>query len=109
MPIMKTNLETLTIDAFQPRVGHTFRIRPSPDHTVEAELIEARALGDPGRSPASGSSRRMPFALLLRTTLGGALPQRIYTVEHDEMGSCDIFLVPVGPDAVGMVYEAIFT
>ena len=30
-------------------------------------------------------------------------------VEHDEMGSCEIFLVPVGPDSVGMVYEAIFT
>jgi hypothetical protein len=107
--MMKTNLETLTVEAFQPRVGNTFRIRASPEQTIDAELIEARALVDPGRSPKGASSPRTPFALLFRTTLKGALPQAIYAVEHDEMGACDIFLVPVGPDAVGMVYEAIFT
>ena len=107
--MMKTNLETLTLEAFQPRVGNTFRIRASPEQTIDAELIEARALVDPGRSPKGASSPRTPFALLFRTTLNGALPQAIYTVEHDEMGSCEIFLVPVGPDSVGMVYEAIFT
>jgi hypothetical protein len=106
---MTNNLANLTVDAFQPRVGDRFRIRPSPESTIDAELIEARALGESGRSPAKGSVRPTPFALLFRTTLKGALPQRIYQVEHDEMGAYDIFLVPVGPDAVGMVYEAIFT
>jgi hypothetical protein len=105
----KTNLENLTLDSFQPRVGNTFRIRASPEQIIDAELIEVRALVDPGRSPTGASSRRVPFALSFRTTRKGALPQRIYAVEHDEMGSCDIFLVPVGPDSVGMVYEAIFT
>jgi len=28
---------------------------------------------------------------------------------HDELGAYEIFLVPVGPDGKGMVYEAIFT
>ena len=37
------------------------------------------------------------------------LPQSIYEVVHDEMGVYEIFLVPVGPDGKGMVYEAIFT
>jgi hypothetical protein len=107
--MMKTNLEHLTLDVFQPRVGNRFRIRTSPEQAIEAELLEARALVDPGRSPAGASSRRMPFALLFRTMLKDVLPQRIYAVEHDEIGSYDIFLVPVGPDAVGMVYEAVFT
>ena len=42
---MTNSLETLTVDVFQPRVGQTFRIRPRPEQWVEAELIEARALG----------------------------------------------------------------
>ena len=105
----KTNLENLTLEAFQPRVGNTFTIRASPEQAIDAELIEARALVDPGRSPKGASSSRTPFALLFRTTLKRALPQRIYAVEHGEMGPYELFLVPVGPDSVGMVYEAIFT
>jgi len=33
------------------------------------------------------------------------LPQRIYRVEHDELGELEIFLVPIAPDR----YEAIFS
>ena len=106
---MKQSLETLTHDAFQPRVGDSFSIRPDSATSIDAELIEVRVLGEPGRSSTNGSSRRSPFALSFRTANKGALPQRIYAVEHGMMGSYDIFLVPVGPDAVGMVYEAIFT
>ena len=107
---MQTSLENLTVGAFQQRIGNVFRIRLRSESAIDGELIEARALGDPGRSPgAGGSSRRTPFSLLFRTKLSGALPQRIYQVEHDEMGTYDIFLVPVGPDGVGMVYEAVFT
>jgi Domain of unknown function (DUF6916) len=106
---MTNSLETLTVDLFRPRVGETFRIRPRPESAVEAELIDARPLGGPGGPPAAKPQRRTPFSLLFRTHRTTVLPQRIYEVEHDEMGSYDLFLVPVGPDAVGMVYEAIFT
>jgi hypothetical protein len=36
------------------------------------------------------------------------LPQAIYQLEHDRMGTMDIFLVPIGPDGQGMGYEAVF-
>lgn len=104
---MENSLESLTVDAFRPRVGDRFRIRPLPESVLDAELIEARVLGGAGSSPAG--RRRTPFALLFRANLESALPQRIYRLEHDEMGPYDIFLVPVGPDGTGMVYEAIFT
>ena len=107
---MPNSLETLTVDAFQPRVGQTFRIRPRPEQELEAELIEARALGGgPSRAQADASPRRTPFSLSFRTSLTAPLPQSIYEVAHEEMGSYEIFLVPVGPDGKGMVYEAIFT
>jgi hypothetical protein len=106
---MSHSLETLTVDAFQSRVGETFRIRPRPDHELEAELIEARALGGGPERAGAALRRRVPFALSFRTSLTALLPQRIYEVVHEEMGTYEIFLVPVGPDGKGMVYEAIFT
>ena len=107
---MTHSLENLTVDVFQRRVGETFRIRARPEHELEAELIEARALGGgPSRAPSDGSPRRAPFSLSFRTSLTAPLPQSIYEVAHDELGSYEIFLVPIGPDGKGMVYEAIFT
>jgi hypothetical protein len=100
---MPDNLENLTIDVFESRVGERFRIRAQPGSELAAELIEARSLGKAGRTG------RAPFTLSFRTAEATVLPQRIYEVAHDEMGSYDIFLVPVGPDGKGMVYEAIFT
>jgi hypothetical protein len=97
------SLADLTIDAFRPRLGERFRIHSGPQGTLDAELAEVRSIG------ASRTARRAPFSLLFRTTLTAPLPQAIYRIEHDEMGSHDIFLVPVGPDGTGMVYEAIFT
>jgi len=97
------SLADLTLDAFRPRVGERFRISSAPASAIDAELIDVRAVG------ASRPDRRTPFALHFRTALIAPLPQAIYRVEHDEMGAHDIFLVPVGPDAAGMVYEAIFT
>lgn len=37
------------------------------------------------------------------------VPQGIHRVEHEQLGSLEIFLVPLGPDQQGMRYEAIFT
>lgn len=109
MSPMTNSLETLTVAAFEARIGETFRIRPRPEHELEAELIEARALGGgPSRAPLD-ASRRTPFSLSFRTSVTAPLPQSIYEVVHDEMGAYEIFLVPVGPDGKGMVYEAIFT
>lgn len=100
---MPDNLETLTVDVFECRVGQRFRIRAEPGGELEAELIEARALG------TAAGGRRVPFTLAFRTLQLNALPQRIYEVPHDDMGSYDIRLVPVRPDGKGMAYEAIFT
>jgi hypothetical protein len=37
------------------------------------------------------------------------LPQRIYRIEHATLGAFDLFLVPIGPDAQGLRYQAVFT
>ncbi len=35
-------------------------------------------------------------------------PQGTYRLTHAELGTLEVFLVPIGPDAGGMRYEAIF-
>jgi hypothetical protein len=52
---------------------------------------------------------REQFSLVFREPSGVVLPQMIYRVEHDELGAFELFLVPIGPDAEGMRYEAVFT
>jgi hypothetical protein len=37
------------------------------------------------------------------------LPQRIYRLEHAALDPLEIFIVPIGPDAEGMRYQAVFT
>ena len=85
---MTKSLESLTVDVFQPRVGETFRIHARADTKIEAELIEARALGGgPSRAaPSDTSQRRMPFSLSFRTSLTAPLPQSVYEVAHDHLG-----------------------
>jgi hypothetical protein len=106
---MEKGVESLTVDVFRPRVGDRFRVCPTPESRLDAELVEARALGGSASPPAGHPGRRIPFSLLFRTAAGSVMPQRIYRVEHDEIGPYDIFLVPVGKDATGVLYEAIFT
>ena len=53
--------------------------------------------------------QREPFSLLFRGPGNLQLPQRTYRIEHDPMGTFDLFIVPLGPDDQGFRYEAIFT
>jgi hypothetical protein len=87
------------LDDFATCVGDRFRLG-ADGLEFEAELVEAEPLGD---------ARDRPFALLFRVEEGPTLPQKIYPIEHDRLGRLELFLVPVGPDDVGMQYEAVFS
>ena len=62
-----------------------------------------------GGGDAEGKRVRRPFSLIYRGPLTPILPQQIYPVEHPELGTLELFLVPVGPEGGGMQYEAVFT
>jgi hypothetical protein len=99
-------LESLTVDTFSARIGERFRLHADPGSATPLELIDATPLGAARPAQAAG---RIPFSLLFRGPLTPVWPQRIYRVDHDALGSLDLFLVPIGPRDGGMVYEAIFT
>lgn len=101
-------LDQLSAADFAPHVDTMFRIAFS-DGQVELRLAEVQELPRATAAP-SREAARTPFSLLF--VHSGAtfyLPQRIYTLEHAALGAIEIFVVPLGPDARGMRYQAIFT
>jgi hypothetical protein len=95
-------LERLTAADFSRHRGDRFLIAAPAEPAFEVELVEVSESEAPG--PA-----RQQFSLVFRGGPDEPLPQRIYRVEHDELGALEIFLVPIGPDEAGQRYEAIFT
>ena len=95
-------LDRLTREDFLPRVGETFRVAESGADLV---LTEAAGFSVPG---AGAGPRKAPFSLFFRGPKQPVLPQRIWALENEALGHLEIFLVPLGPDAEGMRYEAVF-
>jgi hypothetical protein len=101
------DLHTLTCDYFADCQGQTFRIHYGAAAPLDAVLVSATAY--PARPGGRGQpARREPFSVIFRGPLTPVLPQRIYRIEHDTIGTFDLFIVPVGSDAGGMQYEAVF-
>jgi hypothetical protein len=98
-------LDKLTHLDFSPYLHQTFRMIVGAAEPVELELIEVIVLG---RQTAPPGALRRPFSLTFRGPKDLRVPQRIYRLEHEQMGAMELFLVPLGPDAEGMRYEAIF-
>ena len=68
-------------------------------------LVEAKTTGP--RPFHEGG--RLPFSLIFRADDARHLPQRIYPIDHERLGTLEIFLVPLGPADGGMRYQAVFT
>ena len=101
-------LESFTIHTFSGHLGGKFCVYPDASNSpLEVELISATALG--GSAGCEPPARRQPFSIVFRGPGDVLLPQRIYRIEHEEIGAFDLFLVPIGLDEEGLRYEAIFT
>jgi hypothetical protein len=95
-------LEGLSAETFEGRAGERFGAEFEPGATTELELVEV------SRLPASGIGRADPFSLVFRAPRGAQHEQRIYRLEHDELGTFELFLVPIQPDDRGPLYQAVF-
>ncbi|HEX6700264.1 MAG TPA: hypothetical protein VF101_05980 [Gaiellaceae bacterium] len=91
-------LEDFTADTFRPLLHDRFRIAAEGAPDFEVELIEVTEIP---REPGG----RTPFSLVFQGGPNPPLEQRIYPVEHEQLGELDIFLVPIAVDR----YEAVFT
>jgi hypothetical protein len=101
-------LESIDITTFAGRVGEVFRLVVDERTTISTRLIAVT----PANALSAGPTRaggRTPFSLVFRSPPGAPMPQRIYRLQHEELGDIELFLVPIGPDADGMCYEAVFS
>ena len=105
-------LEKLTLEDFSKHLNHTFQIQfqtgeeEAAQGKFEAELVEVSELGE----KQEDEERRKSFSVIFRGPGEPVLSQQqICKITHDEMGQLDLFLVPIGPDKNGMLYEAVFT
>jgi len=87
-------------------VGSTFTVALSAPWDLELRLAEVSPLS-PETSLAGAS--RAPFRMIFRGPAQPVHPQQTLPLDHSQLGRVEIFLVPIGPDAQGMLYEAIFT
>lgn len=100
-------LDKLTKEFFQEHLNTPFRIRfgaLDEGQTLELVLADIDVYGP---NPTS-APRPEPFSLIFIGPRDRVLPQRIYPLEHDQLGMLEIFIVPIGPDQRGMRYEAVF-
>lgn len=92
----------LSLELLAPLVGDTFTLQAA-DGFIEAELVGA----EPGQAVPGGAPE--PFSLLWRGPKAPQLQQGMHVVAHPAIEPAEIFLVPVGVDADGTLYEAIFS
>ena len=90
----------VTLQTFAPVVGDGFRVEAGEGITLELELAEVSAAGD--------GAGREPFTLLFRGPTEPVLPQGTYGFEHPSLGRIEVFIVPIGSNADGVSYEAIY-
>ena len=95
------DLALLTAGDFESYVGSWFGTHYQGTETA-VRLDQVGLIG------AAGGAGRQPFSLLFRGPSSVPLPQQIHRLEHDGLGSLDLFLVPVGADGNDLLYEAIF-
>jgi hypothetical protein len=87
---------------FEPHVGSVFAMEVGEGDTAELVLVAAVPLG------SGGGRRRAPFALTFQSREETVRPQRIYALDHPALDRMEVFLVPVGREGTGVLYEAIF-
>lgn len=100
----------LTRATFAPHVSDIFRITLTPSATLPVTLIAvndlvARALPAAlGAAPPRGES----FSIIFHGPRAPQLTQGTYEFAHDTIGAFALFIVPIGADADGIRYEAVF-
>jgi hypothetical protein len=93
------SLETVTRADFESRMNETFRLALA-DGTLPLLLVEVKAAG-----AAEPGAKREPFSIAFRASGEIRLPQGIYRLENEQLGTMEIFLVQHGPLEVGAVFS----
>lgn len=95
-----TTIENLTAASFSGVVNTRFRLNLPETDVLELELIKVEDLGS--------TAKQERFSVLFRGPLDRDVQQGSYSFEHEELGSFELFIVPISRQEDGFVYEAAF-
>jgi hypothetical protein len=93
-------LEDWTQELFEENLNTRYEIESEDGGRQNLELISVTRL-------ANGPAVKA-FSAIFRGTADRPLGQGTYLTRHARMGEAPLFLVPVGREADGMRYEAVF-
>ncbi len=106
VPGSPIELADLTLARLQPFVGSAFSVALGAPWDLELRLSEVSPLS---KETSFTGAFRAPFRMIFHGPAHPVHPQQTLPLDHPQLGRVEIFLVPIGPDASGMRYEAIFT
>jgi hypothetical protein len=89
---------------FTRRLGEAFALTAPDGEGLALRLVEVTP--HPHAPPTPG--RRRGFSIVFVSDRPRHLPQSIYRLEHDGLGTLELFLVPIGTRDGGIAYEAVF-
>lgn len=100
--VQTKSLGEITADDFLPHVKTSFALKRDDGQESVLTLTEV------AQYQYVSKKGRQQFSLFFIGTPGEILPQRIYPLSHPQLGTLEIFLVPVGRTEEGTQYEAVF-
>jgi hypothetical protein len=99
-------LDKLTIDDFTPPRPGAYPALLVGGISTTLDLVAITPF--PQVPTKDGVTARKPFSVTFRAPIPVNIPQGLITLEHDRHGPLEIFVVPVGRDAQGLLLEAVF-
>lgn len=94
----------LVFEDFADKVEQIFVISDHAAPAIPLTLAGAALLSARGNVPGI----RPPFSLTFLAKDPRVLPQRLYRLEHNDLGLLEMFLVPAAKDEQGVTYQATF-
>lgn len=93
-------MDSLHYADFAPHINTRFQVQLNDNEIMEIQLV--------GVDEKTSSPRQEQFALTFRAP-GNAPPhQWLYHLQHEQLGSGKLFLVPIGREGDALIYEAVF-
>jgi hypothetical protein len=99
----RTLVNCFTIEKFQEALNESFVLHVPPTQQLKLQLVGVEDL------TRRFGGQRPSFAATFRGPMNPWARQHTYEVENARLGRFHLFIVPTGPDARGMLYEATFS
>jgi hypothetical protein len=93
-----------TMPEFEAHLNEQFMVTLSDRSLYPLTLVEVSPLPHHDAPRA----RRDPFQVKFRGPGPGYLPQQMHEMHNTSLGECSLFLVPIGREGDGFVYQAVF-